>query len=581
MKLLLLFFLISQGHSGSDSFGYTFIDSDTTGGPSFVWIDASGGDTLSLADDDNWLINLPFPFPFYTQTLRQLYVVSNGYLTSSNTRAAHNIHHLPNSYLDNLISPFWDDLNPASGGHIFTRYIDSLDAFVVEWDSVPHYHSGGPYSFEVIFYHNGDIVFSYLSMEPPVNYSTVGIQGGSGTNGYYIEYIFHDTPFTPHDSLSVYFSRPRNYQVIDASPTAVIAPSSPFLMSGETFDLSIEIMNASSETLEIPVNAEIRRLGGDILWSGGASTSPIPPFSLDTLTFQGISVDSMGIYSLNVTTDLSGDTNYVNDTLTTIWIAPSRVDSFENDSGNFVSNEGWEWGVPGSGPGFAHSGQKLWGTVLSGNYPDHANFWLIGDFLVEDTATAFGFYHWYDMERRMDGGNILYTVNHDTTWQLVEPEGGYPSYVFALQQDGYTGNSGGWKPAIFILHDLHIGDTLSLAFHFKSGNRGTASGWYLDDFCSWGLNPIPTVSVEENPLRKCGKILLVGNVSKNGISYSITGEFKRGESLEIYDVSGRLVLKQRLIAREGRICIGNLSNGMYFVKFGRDLKKFVVTFVIK
>ena len=58
----------------------------------------------------------------------------------------------------------------------------------------------------------------------------------------------------------------------------------------------------------------------------------------------------------------------------------SYPNDFELDNGGWVADPptgGWEWGVPtyASGP-TAHSGTKVWGTVLNGNYPNNACFKL-------------------------------------------------------------------------------------------------------------------------------------------------------------------------------------------------------------
>ncbi len=572
MKLLLLFVLLSQGHSGQDSFGYRFIDSDTTGGPGFVWIDASGGDTLELADDDNALINLPFIFPFYGQALREIYVVSNGYLTSTYTRAASNLS-LPVGNLENLISPWWDDLNPVSSGQILTKYDSTQDAFVVEWESVAHYHSGGPYTFEVILYRNGNIAFSYLNLNPPMNSSTIGIQGGDGANGNFIQYIYNGQPFLPHDSLTVYFTRPSGVQLIDVYPSSVISPSSPILEHGTSLSPELEIVNASSDTMNFNVYFTLTNLRGtDTLAFQSLMLSNVEPFSIDTVQFNQVQLNRLGLFKVNFITDAPGDEHPGNDTLTTYWIVPSLTNDFESDSGNFVGSGGWSWGTPTIGPNGGHSGSRVWGTSLNSNYPNSADMWLMGNFVVADSFPGFALWTWFDTERRMDGGNVVYS--YDSTWHLLTPTDGYSSYVYALRDEGFTGQSREWQAEVFILNEAHLGDTVEIAFHFKSNRNNTGVGWFIDDFSCHGLTPITTVGVNEGSIK--GNIKLSNNIARNYIVFEASHKGIKNE-IRIYDVSGRMVSHRIFTGPRLTLDVRGWRSGIYFVKFnGKKFEKFMV-----
>ncbi len=198
--------VITTLHTGGpDGFGYRFVDSRYWGppAPTFQWLEISDvGTPLPLSDDDVALISLPFPFPFYGDTLTQMYVCSNGFLETSNDDPFSNSA-LPVSSLENLILPFWDDLNPSQGGQVYWWGTDTL--LVVEWQNVPHYGSGGPYTFEVVLFPNGLILFQYLHMQDPLNSATIGIQGGNGSNGYFLQYSYNGDPLEVTDSLAILF----------------------------------------------------------------------------------------------------------------------------------------------------------------------------------------------------------------------------------------------------------------------------------------------------------------------------------------------------------------------------------------
>ena len=570
--LIVAVLLISQGHTGSDNFGYYFLDSDTIG-PEFLWVEPVNAETLTLADDDNSLISLPFPFPFYNSTIRQIYVVSNGFLTSTNTRSASNVS-IPDTFLNNLIAPFWDDLNPANGGCVLSFYDSTLDAFVIQWQNIPHYGNGGPYTFEVILFRNGNLAFSYLHVGEPRNSSTIGIQGGSGENGFFLPYIYNGSPFEPHDSLTVMFYRPGDVHLIDVFPSDFVYPDTSIFPSGFHLSLEVEILNGGTDTVTTSVHLELRKLPGDtVIYSDVQAISGFPPYSLDTVNFEVPGAMGAGFYETEVITSTPGDTNFANDTLIWSFLVPDSTIDFEENQGNFVSLSGWEWGIPTVGPSFAHSGDKVWGTVLNGNYSNRADYQLIGRFVAVDSFAAFGFFHWFDMERRMDGGNVSVSINSDSSWRVVYPERGYTSFVFPLGDDGFTGTSDGWQDAVFRLDSLSSGDTIYIRLRFKSGRSNTGPGWYVDDFSYHLLEPVPIVGVSEDGSR-VPEISLVKNVVKNKLIVRFEG--KNRERLEIFNISGRRVMSFKIRAGINEVILPEMASGVYFLRVSGVVERFLV-----
>ena len=129
-----------KGHGGPDVFGYTWVDSDDPGGPVCNWIDISATGTAVTLTDDAFSAALPlgFSFPFYDLVYSQLYIGSNGIITfgaGSNARlnAAIPTATAPNA----LLALWWDDLNPANGGHIY--YAQQADRFIVSFVDIRNY----------------------------------------------------------------------------------------------------------------------------------------------------------------------------------------------------------------------------------------------------------------------------------------------------------------------------------------------------------------------------------------------------------------------------------------------------------
>jgi PKD repeat protein len=176
------------------------------------------------------------------------------------------------------------------------------------------------------------------------------------------------------------------------------------------------------------------------------------------------------------------------DTVLNFALAPLSYQFFtdlEPDDGGLVSSQGWEWGSPtGTGNPGSHSGTKVWATNLAGDYLDNAdwNLDLLGLTLSSDAPRLF-FWHWYDIEQGSndwDGGNLSLRPSGGA-YQVVDPEGGYPSNdIHALNEPGFTGSSGGWVETRFDLSSW-AGQAVDLRWHFASDGSVHELGWYLDD----------------------------------------------------------------------------------------------------
>ncbi len=158
-----------KANGGPDDFGYTWDDTEP-----YNWIDATGGTDTGMSGH-SWgqgvgPVALPFPFKFYEHTYNALYIAASGYVGFveedywADPRIPSPVH--PN----NIIAPYATILNLsdsgptgrvyyASGGQAPNRY------FVVEWYQVPGVVEGNLFSFEVVLYENGDIVFQYGEMQ--------------------------------------------------------------------------------------------------------------------------------------------------------------------------------------------------------------------------------------------------------------------------------------------------------------------------------------------------------------------------------------------------------------------------------
>jgi hypothetical protein len=220
------------GSGGPDAFGYRWIDSDEPGGPVFDWVDITGiGVPISLGDDAT-IANIPigFNFPFYGNTFSTVNICSNGFLSFTSTSTALTNQPLPNTGApENLLAVFWDDLNPAGQPRIY-RYSDGT-RFIVSYVGVPRFSSGGPYTFQVILYASGRIVYQFLDMQGTrLNEATIGIQNAARNDGLT---IVHNANYA-HNNLAISIATTPEYMIV--TPTAGTIPAGGFADIQVSFD---------------------------------------------------------------------------------------------------------------------------------------------------------------------------------------------------------------------------------------------------------------------------------------------------------------------------------------------------------
>ncbi len=206
----------------------------------FDWVDISGvGTPLGLADDGYSEQTLPFTFTFYGQPKTSVKVCSNGYLTFGADGTDYTNDPIPTVDDPNdIICPFWDDLNPTAGGEVYF-YDDSAlnDRVIAQWDGVYKYGTTDPMTLQVMLYESGDIFVQYLDLQGAVNSATVGLELSDGTWG--VEYAYDGTGGVIENNLAILFSQtapsccdtPVNFSITvntphvdlawDAVPTAV------------------------------------------------------------------------------------------------------------------------------------------------------------------------------------------------------------------------------------------------------------------------------------------------------------------------------------------------------------------------
>jgi hypothetical protein len=106
------------------------------------------------------------------------------------------------------LAPFWDDLNPSSGGMVYWQEADGV--LTIQWDGVPHYYQTGDTTFQIKVFESGPVLaqFIYEDMyfgDSSYDYgadATVGFQVNYAT-GDYVQWSYHSAVITDGLVLSI------------------------------------------------------------------------------------------------------------------------------------------------------------------------------------------------------------------------------------------------------------------------------------------------------------------------------------------------------------------------------------------
>lgn len=196
----------ASGTGGSTNWSNTATATTATPPPPYVcsattysWLDPTIGGTLrTLADDGSVSVTLPFTVTWFGVDQTSVNVSSNGYIRfGSGAATAYSNTAIPDaSDPNNMAAAWWDDLNPAAGGSVYTSVQGTSPSrrFVTSWvDINPYGTTGNPVSFQIVVDEATDAVtFQYLDASAAAGSSgssaTVGVENGDATNGTQISF---------------------------------------------------------------------------------------------------------------------------------------------------------------------------------------------------------------------------------------------------------------------------------------------------------------------------------------------------------------------------------------------------------
>lgn len=480
-------------HGGPDGYGYYYIDSedDADNAPEFAWIDISGyGINMNIVDDDQNVGPLPigFTFNFYGNDFDSFYVSSNGWASFTSTVTGYFNSSIPSLGQPNdLLAVFWDDLHPRLVGQAY-YYSNETDTCIISWHNYDRYDSeGNDYTFQIILTADGNIYFQYLSLTGVLDSHTIGIENSNGSIG--LQYVYNTS--RDESGTAIYFGLEGPiFAEHDVYPETFLRPPD-IGQVGNPFGAEVRIANGGNNSESFSARLVINHNGE--VYNETEQIVDLDPRSTVDVTFPSYAPYEEGIFELVAITELVGDEIPGNDTIRMEFTAFASiyVEDFEDNNGLFLPINDWEWGEPGSGPGDAHSGVKLWGTILDGQYSQGPlPSTLLSPMLGFTTDPVLTFWHWYSIESGFDGGNVKISTD-GVNWNLITPEDGYDGIISTDfenpigGEEAFFGESDGWELETFDL-SAYSGSTVFIKFYFGSDGSVEDAGWYLDDFVVYG-----------------------------------------------------------------------------------------------
>ncbi len=571
-----------------DTFGYYWLDSDTSApnAPIYNWISIydHGTQVTGLGDDNvKGPFSIGFNFPFYWKQVNSFYIGSNGYISyDDNFLSALPFQSLPSiKRPNNIIAPLMMDLDFTIGTPTCWYWTNAVDTFIVEFDSVQFWATGGLATFQIILCRrDSSITFQYQTVAgapfggwQSVNSNTVGIENSVGNIG--LQYLKDGLPAGNmlHSNLAIkFFKAPiAPPEIHDARVVNSLNKQSGavFVMPGDTMNVWTKVENAGNCYEDwYYVDAGIIDQTGVTVYFNFAELFCRIPGMIDSIMFDYSWIPSItGRYSLKVQTALTSDMCRNDDTVRVEVNVISDNTPLQYESG---SNADYCWNRPA---GFANQ-------FVPPSYP-----WSVRGAMIYASATT----------------------PTNLTVEVYDDNGPSGSPGDVLSQTIVNVSSAQWYQATFPLANLMINDgsyyigaisTVANQLSFGMDTLPPFSHRLWEYTGTWNLSrfslirdvcirSLSVLGIEEIPKNDVSikQVSILPNPFSNFVTIKFANPMRKNKSICIYNSSGILVshlnTKDDMIIWDGRNNSGlNLPNGCYFVRMVDDepksLKKVII-----
>ncbi|HTW92082.1 MAG TPA: T9SS type A sorting domain-containing protein [bacterium] len=360
------------GGGGPDTYGYRYLDSDTNcpGAPTYSWksIKGVGTKVTGLLDDNvEGPFSIGFNFPYYWYRVNSVIVGSNGYISFGDaTIDRYPFKGIPNTAKpNNLVAPLLSDLDctdtVSTNGSVW-YWTNHSDSFIVEYDSIKFWSTGGNNTFQIILTKADSSIKCQYQQQSGTPYGgwadttiQVGIENFTGAIG--LNYLHGTTPVANaiHDSLAVRFFPPESttLHIHDVGVRNAMNDRSGgmFTVNGRplSFWAVVENYGNQAEAGYQTYFKVTRQSGGAALFSDSIWASPSNPGIAESLLLGNAWRPSTnGTYIIKIFTKLTGDMAPSNDTATIelhVVTMPALLTYDNGTAGNmwyfFYAHNGW------------------------------------------------------------------------------------------------------------------------------------------------------------------------------------------------------------------------------------------------
>ncbi len=117
-------------------------------------------------------------------------------------------------------------------------------------------------------------------------------------------------------------------------------------------------------------------------------------------------------------------------------------------------------------------------------------------------------------------------------------------------------------------------NNVKFRFKFSSQDAATDLGSAFDDFKIYQDDTLALTSNISNVFNNDNEFIIFPNPAKNILQVKVTNTYSNA-NIQIIDITGKVVISVLLNETKQNINVSELNNGVYFIKVGAQVKKFI------